>query len=376
MELALSGVEGVGAGQAGLGFTGEWSDSNVGLLYLRARWYKPRVGRFTRVDPWEGTVIDPLTLNPYVYALANPVNFNDPSGFQSESEKFYIRLLYKLYLKDAAARLNVRSLTNLSDNAFVAMIAARILVEDATVFADRRRKGIERTYSDFITSYLPQPLRDKIEQQLYGGEISWGPANMRLDFVIGNLEWWEQNHSELGSSELGHGSSRNDVRTWYYSWRDSFLPDWLIGSERTLMARELLTGEGTVNQMALAILRSSWQIKQYRERKYLESGGCVQTPELSAYMIAMGIRNFQYFHHFSQDYKTEDIIFDPDNWTSRGMPWDWIEAMDDTAIALGFHLKRADPRPSGPFEGWHRVQSYDYLPYTKEEKDKLDSIPH
>ena len=47
VELALSGVEGVGAGQAGLGFTGEWSDSNVGLLYLRARWSVRGSGRRT-----------------------------------------------------------------------------------------------------------------------------------------------------------------------------------------------------------------------------------------------------------------------------------------------------------------------------------------
>lgn len=30
--------EEVGGAQAGLGFTGEWFDANVGLTYLRARW--------------------------------------------------------------------------------------------------------------------------------------------------------------------------------------------------------------------------------------------------------------------------------------------------------------------------------------------------
>ena len=66
--------------QAGLGFTGEWFDAEVGLQYLRARWYDVEVGRFTSEDPWEGDDRQPQTLHAYVYALGNPMNFTDPSG--------------------------------------------------------------------------------------------------------------------------------------------------------------------------------------------------------------------------------------------------------------------------------------------------------
>jgi RHS repeat-associated protein len=48
-EWTPYGVE-VGAAQAGLGYTGEWWDAAVGLQYLRARWYAPQIGRFTRMD--------------------------------------------------------------------------------------------------------------------------------------------------------------------------------------------------------------------------------------------------------------------------------------------------------------------------------------
>lgn len=84
VELALSGVEGVGTAQAGLGFAGEWWDGDAGLLYLRARWYVPEVGRFTRRDPWPGNYRQPLTMNPYLYALANPILLDDPSGYGPE----------------------------------------------------------------------------------------------------------------------------------------------------------------------------------------------------------------------------------------------------------------------------------------------------
>ncbi|MDY7076883.1 MAG: RHS repeat-associated core domain-containing protein [Chloroflexota bacterium] len=78
-EWTPYGVE-LGVGQAGLGYTGEWWDADVGLLYLRARWYDGVTGRFTRRDPWRGHHQWPLTLNPYIYVLANPILRVDPTG--------------------------------------------------------------------------------------------------------------------------------------------------------------------------------------------------------------------------------------------------------------------------------------------------------
>jgi hypothetical protein len=36
--------------------------------------------RFTQSDTWEGRDHDPITLNKYIYANSDPVNFTDPSG--------------------------------------------------------------------------------------------------------------------------------------------------------------------------------------------------------------------------------------------------------------------------------------------------------
>ncbi|MEJ5312545.1 MAG: RHS repeat-associated core domain-containing protein [Anaerolineae bacterium] len=73
--------EEIGGSQTGLGFTGEWYDANVGLTYLRARWLDVGTGRFTQVDPWAGDRRQSLTLNPYLYVIANPLNAVDPSGW-------------------------------------------------------------------------------------------------------------------------------------------------------------------------------------------------------------------------------------------------------------------------------------------------------
>ena len=41
VELALSGAEGVGAAQAGLGYTGEWFDGDVGLVVVTLGFHYP-----------------------------------------------------------------------------------------------------------------------------------------------------------------------------------------------------------------------------------------------------------------------------------------------------------------------------------------------
>ncbi len=57
------------------GYTGREPDE-TGLIYYRARYYDPTIGRFTQRDPigLEGGI------NQYLYVQANPVNAVDPSG--------------------------------------------------------------------------------------------------------------------------------------------------------------------------------------------------------------------------------------------------------------------------------------------------------
>ncbi len=61
------------------GYTGEWTDP-TSLVYLRARYYDPATGRFISKDPVRGFPNLPQTLNPYTYAINNPVRYTDPSG--------------------------------------------------------------------------------------------------------------------------------------------------------------------------------------------------------------------------------------------------------------------------------------------------------
>jgi RHS repeat-associated protein len=68
-----------GAGETQYSFTGEWADG-TGLVHLRARYYEMANGRFLTMDAWDGDPQQPMSYNPWLYVVANPVNLVDPSG--------------------------------------------------------------------------------------------------------------------------------------------------------------------------------------------------------------------------------------------------------------------------------------------------------
>jgi len=57
-------------------FTGRFLDEESGLLYYRARFYCPQVGRFAQRDPL-GYLVGPSL---FEYAASSPVNLSDPTG--------------------------------------------------------------------------------------------------------------------------------------------------------------------------------------------------------------------------------------------------------------------------------------------------------
>jgi RHS repeat-associated protein len=61
-------------------YRGEQYDPDLGLYYLRARYYNPQTGRFLSRDPEDGNAKDPQSLHKYLYAGGDPVNRIDPHG--------------------------------------------------------------------------------------------------------------------------------------------------------------------------------------------------------------------------------------------------------------------------------------------------------
>jgi len=57
----------------GVQVRGEQTDDEIGLVYLRARYYDPAMGRFLTKDPLPSLPGLTQTINPYVYVANNPL---------------------------------------------------------------------------------------------------------------------------------------------------------------------------------------------------------------------------------------------------------------------------------------------------------------
>ena len=67
------------------GFTGYQMDSISGLYYAQARYYNPLISRMLSPDPVKGNVVNPQSINAYIYVLDNPLKYTDPLGLRGET---------------------------------------------------------------------------------------------------------------------------------------------------------------------------------------------------------------------------------------------------------------------------------------------------
>ncbi len=74
-------------------YAGEFTDPS-GMVYLRARYYSPVMGRFVSKDVWEGDEEIPISYNKWIYAYENPIKVIDPSG--KYGEEVHYKLTRKL----------------------------------------------------------------------------------------------------------------------------------------------------------------------------------------------------------------------------------------------------------------------------------------
>lgn len=65
-------------------FTGYEFDTETGLDFAQARYFRNGQGRFTSPDNFGGRITNPQTLNLYAYVMNNPLKLIDPTGHQDK----------------------------------------------------------------------------------------------------------------------------------------------------------------------------------------------------------------------------------------------------------------------------------------------------
>jgi RHS repeat-associated protein len=192
---------------SGPAFTGEWRSENE-TQYHRARHLSPGLATWLSLDPFEGLMDRPLSLNGYAWVEGNPVMNTDASGKQIrrdcsrdalsncslEGSECEVICLFADQWMETARKFNNPNITNMSNEAFAAMIAAKFIFEDATQF--NSQKGL---LNQMLSGAGIDPVFRAVWETIGGtGEISYGPGNIPLAQARNAADWWRENAACLG----------------------------------------------------------------------------------------------------------------------------------------------------------------------------------
>ncbi len=148
-------------------------------------------GRFTSMDSYLGSVDDPVSLHKYLYANANPVNYIDPTGYNSYGE-MNLALKIQLILTD---------ITTLKIN----MYCWYIRLGEASIGGKILKEVIDESFELLLEGDV-----DIYSIMWTGVEVVYGLANSEKEFSM--LKNNNSNHKiRTGAHSSGVNSSGNGL---------------------------------------------------------------------------------------------------------------------------------------------------------------------
>ena len=168
--------------QGFVGGLGHETDDETGLVYMRARYYDPGVGRFTSEDPSQAG------MNWFAYCIDNPVNYVDESGkdILDDVEKFFMYQL-KWATGDIADAL-IHLGWGLIGGGITQMVTGRRLKAEGEA---EEEDGEAKSGPNFVAMLigLPETIDGRLKE-IKGGALLTGGVRK---FVAG-LICWESGH--------------------------------------------------------------------------------------------------------------------------------------------------------------------------------------
>ena len=127
-------------------YAGEYYDDELDMLYLRARYYDPQIGRFISLDAEKGSIQSPMDMNRYVYCKNNPIKYVDPSG----KEGVAAQLLFDAFTGKGASKDYSSNQGMVRTFYFSGILNNKI----SELLKDFKKSGyLSKTYQDSISFY-------------------------------------------------------------------------------------------------------------------------------------------------------------------------------------------------------------------------------
>ena len=163
-----------------VGWRGETHDTTTGLIWLRARWYDPATARFLSADPWHGNPANPISLNRYVYANADPVNMHDPTGRFALAEELTATEVIGVLAAVTAISILTIVAVDAANNLATALHNRRRIGQDGPTDPAPRQPGAG-TQTDPVPVPVPEPQftpEPNCDESSYTGYTGVAPRDL------------------------------------------------------------------------------------------------------------------------------------------------------------------------------------------------------
>jgi len=203
-----------------LGYNGKRTDPTTGLIDYGFRDYAPKLGRFTTSDPIQAG------LNWYAYVNNDPMNFTDPFGLCSESDKSN-QLGFLAPLAAAATAVGEATVSTLAAVGLGAEAVVSLLITGDTVHVPTASSGSSNgtqssqgTFSDAGASQGQPPAtatggNDAMGPPKVPGNVAASPANPFKGMSSGDLDKYfkDQGYVLKGTDPMNGKGSYIDPAT-------------------------------------------------------------------------------------------------------------------------------------------------------------------
>ena len=174
-----------------------------GLYFMRARFYEPETGRFYVKDPVEGSLMQPMSLRRYGYAVDNPIMYNDPKG---KFVEWLIEFAYSvgdIYYDYSSGSLSEDDFVDFAWGVVLPGYTTGVAVDDFQ-HGEGLAHGVVEDLNAAIQTGSAK-VGDFLEGIWNSANASIGPLRVAAD----NIESWFLNASMTGYSV--YGISDNDI---------------------------------------------------------------------------------------------------------------------------------------------------------------------